>query len=82
MGYYAAFLDLTDRMCLVVGGGPEAAEKARGLLIAGADVAVVWDEVGDEVTRMADAGEVELRRHRFTPEDLEGCFVVIDASLD
>jgi siroheme synthase-like protein len=82
MGYYAAFLDLTDRMCLVVGGGPAAAEKVRGLLTAGADVSVVWDDVGEELTRLGAAGEVELRRHRFTPEDLEGCFLVIDASLD
>ena len=82
MGYYAAFLDLTDRLCLVVGGGTEAAGKARSLLLAGADVVVVWDEIGDEVTRLAKEGEVKLRRHRFTPEDLEGCFVVIDASLD
>ncbi len=82
MGYYAAFLDVADRLCLVVGGGTEAADKARGLLLAGADVIVVWDEIGEEMTRLAAAGGVELRRHRFTPEDLEGCFVVIDASLD
>lgn len=82
MGYYAAFLDVTDRRCLVLGGGAEARDKARGLLSAGALVVVAWDEVGDELAAMVAAGDVELRRHRFTPEDLDGCFLVVDASLD
>jgi len=82
VGYYAAFLDVTDRRCLVLGGGAEATDKVRGLLAAGAKVVVAWDEVGDELTAMAAAGDVKLRRHRFTPEDLDGCFLVIDASLD
>jgi len=82
VGYYAAFLDLSHRQCLVVGGGAEAADKARGLLAAGAHVVVAWDEVGDELTAMAAAGEVELRRHRFSAGDLDGCFLVVDASLD
>ena len=82
MGYYAAFLDVTDRRCLVVGGGDEAADKARGLLASGARVLVAWNEVGEEIVAMEAAGEVELRRHRFIADDLEGCFVVIDASED
>lgn len=82
MGYYAAFLDLSDRQCLVVGGGAEAADKARGLLAAGAHVVVAWDEVAEELTAMGAAGEAELRRHRFRADDLDGCFLVVDASLD
>ncbi|MBV9119577.1 MAG: NAD(P)-dependent oxidoreductase, partial [Chloroflexi bacterium] len=41
MSYYAAFLDLTDRPCLVVGGDSIAADKAEGLLQAGAQVTVL-----------------------------------------
>ncbi len=82
MGYYAAFLDVTDHRCLVLGAGPEAADKARGLLSAGAIVLVAWDAIGDEISSMAARGEVELRRHRFTADDLDACLLVIDASLD
>jgi precorrin-2 dehydrogenase/sirohydrochlorin ferrochelatase len=82
VGYYAAFLDVSARRCLVLGGSDEATGKVRGLLAAGAEVVVAWDEVGDELTAMAAAGEVELRRHRFSADDLDGCFLVVDASLD
>jgi precorrin-2 dehydrogenase/sirohydrochlorin ferrochelatase len=82
VGYYAAFLDVSARRCLVVGGSHEATGKVLGLLAAGAEVVVAWDEVDDELTAMAAAGEVELRRHRFSADDLDGCFLVVDASLD
>jgi precorrin-2 dehydrogenase/sirohydrochlorin ferrochelatase len=39
--YYPIFLDLTQRCCLVVGGGTVAERKVQGLLEAGADVVVV-----------------------------------------
>jgi siroheme synthase-like protein len=41
MGYYATYLDLTGRSCLVVGGGSETTAKVRGLREAGAVVTVV-----------------------------------------
>ena len=44
MGYYAAFLDITGKRCLVVGTGPAAEDKARGLREAGAEVLTVTDE--------------------------------------
>jgi siroheme synthase-like protein len=42
--------------CLVVGAGPVAARKVRGLLDAGAVVTVVAPEIGDEVRALVDAG--------------------------
>jgi precorrin-2 dehydrogenase len=38
--HYVACLDLSDRRCLVVGGGKIADEKADGLRASGADVVV------------------------------------------
>lgn len=78
MGYYAAFLDVTDRRCLVVGGGEPALAKVRGLLEAGAQVTVVWDRLHPDLPALG----VPLHARRFQESDLDGCFLVIDASQD
>lgn len=77
MGCYATFLDVTERRCLVVGGGQAAAAKAQGLLDAGASVTVVWDHI-DPSLRQLDVSIIERRFQG----DLEGCFLAIDASGD
>ncbi len=78
MGYYAAFLDVTGRRCLVVGGGDPALAKVRGLLDAGAQVTVVWDRV---VPALRDL-DVTVQERRFQDSDVDGCFIAIDASCD
>lgn len=80
--YYPIGLNLTDRQCLVVGGGAVAARKVKALLEAGARVVVVSPEVGPPVEEMAASGRVTLRRRRFEPGDLDGCFVVVAATDD
>ncbi len=53
---YPVSLDLVGAACLVVGGGPVAARKVRGLLDAGAAVTLVAPEVGPEVGALTGAG--------------------------
>ncbi len=50
--YYPVFLDLSDKLCLVVGGGQVAEGKVAGLLAEGARVTVV----SPAVTRGSRAG--------------------------
>lgn len=81
-GYYAIYLDLDHRSCLVVGGGAAAADKARGLVAAGADVTVVSPTFEDELVQMGGCHEVRLLAHTFVEGDLDGVQLVIDASGD
>jgi siroheme synthase-like protein len=75
---YMACLDVAGRRCLVVGGGPVGAEKAAGLLAAGARVTVVSPELGEA----AAALEIEWRARRYRRSDLRGMFLVIAATSD
>jgi uroporphyrin-III C-methyltransferase/precorrin-2 dehydrogenase/sirohydrochlorin ferrochelatase len=73
---FPTFLKLGGRTVLLVGGGPVAAGKLRGLLDAGAAVKVVAPEVRQEIV---DA-PVEVLRRPFAPSDLEGVSFVVAAA--
>ena len=73
---FPTFLKLGGRTVLLVGGGPVAAGKLRGLLDAGAVVRVVAPDVRQEIL---DA-PVEISRRPFAPSDLEGVSFVVAAA--
>ncbi|MGO8686108.1 MAG: NAD(P)-dependent oxidoreductase [Candidatus Dormibacteria bacterium] len=79
---YPVTLQLRDRPCTVLGGGPLAAEKARGLVGAGARVTVLAASPGAEVEALGSEGAVDLLRRDYAPGDLAGRFLAIDASED
>jgi siroheme synthase-like protein len=76
MSLYPTFLRLAGRRVLMVGAGLVAATKLDALLRAGAEVVVVAPDIGAEI---ADA-PVEIRRRRFTPQDLDGVWFVVAAA--
>lgn len=76
MAVFPVFLKLAGRRVLVVGGGPVAASKLRGLLDADATVVVVAPDVVEEIA----AAPVEILRRPFIPEDLEGISFVVAAA--
>jgi siroheme synthase-like protein len=62
---YPVSLDLSGRPCLVVGGGPVAARKARGLLESDAVVTLIAPTLSDEMEALVPAlHAVERRRYR------------------
>lgn len=78
--YYPIFLDLAQRRCLVVGGGPVAEWKVRGLLEAGAHVLVVSPSLTDVLGIWAANGALTHLPRPFHDEDVEGCALVIAAT--
>jgi uroporphyrin-III C-methyltransferase / precorrin-2 dehydrogenase / sirohydrochlorin ferrochelatase len=73
---FPAFLDLTGRRVLVVGGGPVAAGKVGRLAEAGACVTVVAERVHADI---AWSG-VAIVRRAFEDADLDGVWLVIAAA--
>jgi siroheme synthase-like protein len=82
MSHYPVMLDLRGRRVVVVGGGPVAEEKVRGLLAAGARVRVVAAELTVELARLAAAGRCDHVPRGYRPGDLEGAFLVVAERTD
>ena len=78
--YYPVSLALEGRPCVVLGGGPLAAEKMHGLLQAGARVTVIAAEAEAEIRLAAVDGRVRLVERDYRSGDLEGAWLAIDAS--
>ena len=73
---FPTFLKLQGRRVLLVGGGPVAAGKLRGLLEAGADVTVVAPAIVPEIA----AAPVTTNVRRFEVSDLDGVSFVVAAA--
>ncbi|HLK58242.1 MAG TPA: bifunctional precorrin-2 dehydrogenase/sirohydrochlorin ferrochelatase [Chthonomonadaceae bacterium] len=58
--YYPISLDLSGKLCLVVGGGAVAERKVAGLLDAGARVRVISPELTPTLQALADAQRIEV----------------------
>ena len=78
--YYPVALDLRDRLCLVVGGGPVAEAKVEGLLEAGARVTVVSPELTEPLAAWAIDGRIIHRPHEYRTDDLDGQQLVFSAT--
>ena len=79
---YAVFMDVEGRRCVVIGGGRAGAEKARGLVAAGAEVHVVDPVPCVELEDLAAGGSIELHRRPYSPSDLDGASLVVCATDD
>jgi len=83
---YPAFLKLEGLRVIVVGGGPVAASKLDGLLVAGAHVTVVAPQITQEIRARAEqigSGahvEVTLVEREFVASDLDGARWVVAAA--
>jgi len=82
MKYYPAFLDLTGRPVLLVGGGRVAELKARQLLRAGAMVRLVSPSSTRGLRTLAGKGTIEWRKRTFATSDLAGVWLVVAATDD
>lgn len=76
--FYPLFADLAGRRCLVVGAGAVGLEKARGLVEAGAIVAVVAPEADPDIGTLP----VRWLQRGYETADLDGVFLVCAATSD
>jgi len=80
MRYLPTFLDLSDRACLIVGGGEAAARKVSLLRKSGARIAVVAPGISDELRSLAEYGDIHWDPRAFDGSDVRGKALVISAT--
>jgi precorrin-2 dehydrogenase/sirohydrochlorin ferrochelatase len=79
MADFPVLLQVQDRLCVVVGGGPVGIRKARGLLNCGARVRLISPRPLPDDGLLSGA-EIVFRDYRAA--DLEGAFLVFAATDD
>jgi uroporphyrin-III C-methyltransferase / precorrin-2 dehydrogenase / sirohydrochlorin ferrochelatase len=79
---YPTALRLLGRPVLVVGGGPVAARRAKGLLDAGAQVTAVAPVASEALRNLADAGLLTWKPRPYRSSDVDGVWFVQTATGD
>ena len=80
--YFAAFLDLRGRRCLVVGGGQIGERKTRALLDCGARVTIVSPSLTPGLVALVASGRLVHRARPFRRSDPRGCVLAVAATGD
>lgn len=73
-------LDLTERLCVVVGGGEVAYQKVRTLLRGGARLRVVSASLVAGLMALRERGQIEHLGRPYQPGDLAGALLVVSAT--
>ena len=82
MDYLPIFVDLRERLVVVVGGGVVAARKVEQLLKAHARVRVVAPDLCPELMAFRDLARIECRPLPFSAPQLDGALLAIAATDD
>ena len=77
---YPVFLNLEDKLCVVVGAGRVAERRVRGLCNARALIRVVGITATEGILKLADEDAIHLYQRAFEPGDLDGSALVIAAT--
>lgn len=82
MGYYPIFVEMTNRPCVVIGGGVVAERKVEALLNAGATVTVISPSLTGLLHSQLEAGKIRYVGREYRPGDLNGFEMVFVATGD
>jgi precorrin-2 dehydrogenase/sirohydrochlorin ferrochelatase len=78
--YYPLFLDISRRLCVVVGGGNVSERKVGSLLACGARVEVVGKTLTPALAGLKGEGRIVHREADYHADQIRGAFLVIGAT--
>ena len=76
------FMNINQRLCVVIGAGEVAARKVTMLLRAQASVTVYAPEICPTLADLVEAGRISYQPARFAEQQLSGACMVIAATND
>lgn len=79
---YPVYLNLTGRLCVVIGGGKVAERKVQSLLACDAKVKVISPTVSQFLLTAANLGKIQLVLREYSCNDIENAFLVISATAN
>ncbi len=79
MPLFPAYVNLSDKHALVVGGGKVATRKVEKLLSFTRNITIVAPKIRPELRKLAKEKGLKVRRRIFIPSDLRDKFLVIVA---
>jgi len=82
MGFYPIVVEMTDRLCVVIGGGAVAERKVEALLGVGAQVTVVSPRLTARLESWVQAGAIRHLAREYRPGDLAGFALAFVATDD
>ncbi len=80
MKYYPLFLDISRRLCIVIGGGNVAERKVERLLACGACVEVIGKRLTPTLATLAGEGRIVHRDTDYEESLIHGAFLIIGAT--
>ena len=80
--YPVNLIDLSNRKCIVIGGGTVALRKVEGLLASGADVSVISPALVQGLAELHAAGKIASIAREYQEDDLDAAWLVIAATDD
>ena len=78
--FFPVFLNLKNKLCIVIGGGKVAERKVENLLTSQAKVKVISPEVTFKLKKLAEEGKIEWERRGYKKGDLDSAWLVIAAT--
>ena len=78
--YYPIMLKITDKRCIVVGGGSVAYRKICSLLEYDAKITVISDKLCEKLQKIKDQNKIEWVSRNYQEGDLQGASLVFAAT--